>query len=140
MREVAAFVAKVYEFKDVRHIKGNILIVASCCLHRKGNVFVCRFIGNEAEILEDHADRSTIVVERALGKRVYIGRLEKDLAIGGTVFCKKHLEESRLPRSRVPDDGHEFLGAYGESDLVEINHDRSIIPRRFGVRLIKRST
>ena len=61
--EMSGLIGEIYQFKDVGHVARNLVVGAAHGLHREGDVLIGGLIGDETEVLEDHTDSATIMIE-----------------------------------------------------------------------------
>jgi hypothetical protein len=76
--EMLRLVGEIHELEDIGHVARDLGVGAAGRLHREGDVLVRGLVGDEAEVLEDHADLAAVVVERGGGQIVDIDRFKKD--------------------------------------------------------------
>src|SRR3989344_1727693 len=103
----------------MRHVRLNVLFGLSCDFHGECDVLVDILRRDEAEILEDGADIAPQTQEFPLGEACDLARAEVDGAFRREYLREEHLEERRLARAGVPDDGDELARIDGESDVFD---------------------
>src|SRR3989344_2450171 len=117
--ETPQLFGKAHQFKNVRHIRGNVVIRLSCNFEGKSYVLIDRLGRKKAEILEYGPDIAPQLPQLLRGKSLDLARTEVDGTLGRLCLCVEHFEKRRLPGSGMAHNGNELSRLYRESHVLD---------------------